>query len=152
VNSRALEALASRKTGEQRPGRAVALDEMRSCVGDKDAARWPWHALDHHTGHVVAYVMGSRADHNFLERKALLAPFGVTHYYSDTWGAYQRYLPLEQHTIGKRYLHKIERKHLTFWTRLRRLARQTLCFSRSIERHDLVSGLFMNRDEFGRAI
>jgi insertion element IS1 protein InsB len=152
VNFRALEALASRKAGEQQPVREVELDEMRSFVGDKDEARWLWHALDHHTGHVVAYVMGSRADHTFLELKALLAPFGVTHYYSDKWGAYQRYLPLEQHTIGKRYLQKIERKHLTLRTRLKRLARQTLCFSRSIEMHDLVIGLFMNRYEFGRVV
>ena len=78
--------------------------------------------------------------------------FGVTHYYSDKWGAYQRYLLLEQHTIGKRYLQKIERKHLTLRTRLKRLARQTLCFSRSIEMHDVVIGLFMNRYEFGRTV
>jgi IS1 family transposase len=80
----ALEALA--KAGEQRPLLEVELDEMRSFVGGQEAARWLWHALDHHTGHVVAYVMGSRADHTFLELKALLAPFGVTRYYSDKWG------------------------------------------------------------------
>jgi insertion element IS1 protein InsB len=152
VNPKALEALASRKTGEQRPVREVELDEMRSFVGDKDATLWLWHALDHHTGHVVAYITGSRADHTFLELKALLAPFGVTRYYSDKWGAYRRYLSPEQHTIGKRYLQKIERRHLTLRTRLKRLARQTPCFSRSIEMHDLVIGLFTNRDEFGRAI
>jgi insertion element IS1 protein InsB len=152
VNPRALAALASRKTGEQRPVREVELDEMRSFVGDKEAARWLWHALDHHTGHVVVYVTGSRADPTFLELKALLAPLGVTYYYSDKRGAYQRYLPLEQHTVGKRDLQKIERKHLTLRTRLKRLARQTPCFSRSIEMHDLVIGLFINRYEFGRAV
>jgi insertion element IS1 protein InsB len=149
VNSRALAALASRKTGEQRPVREVELDEMQSFVGDKEAARWLWHALDHHTGHVVAYVVGSRADDAFLELKALLVPLGVTHYDSDKWGAYRRHLPAEQHTVGKRYLQKIERKHLTLRTRLKRLTRQTLCFSRSIDMHDLVLGLFINRDEFG---
>jgi IS1 family transposase len=86
VNLRALAALASRKTGEQRPVREVELDEMRSFVGDKEAARWLWHALDHHTGHVVVYVTGSRADPTFLELKALLAPLGVTYYYSDKRG------------------------------------------------------------------
>jgi insertion element IS1 protein InsB len=55
----------------------------------------------------------------------------------------------KQHTVGKRYLQKIERKHLTFRTRLKRLARQTLCFSRSIAMHDVVIGLFINRYEFG---
>jgi insertion element IS1 protein InsB len=52
--------------GEQRPMQKVELGEMRSFVGAKDATRWLWHALDHHTGHVVAYIMGSRAAHTFL--------------------------------------------------------------------------------------
>jgi insertion element IS1 protein InsB len=149
VNSQALEALASRKTGDQPPELEVELDEMRRFVGDKEAARWLWHALDHRTGHTVAYVVGSRADDAFLELKALLEPFGVTHDYSDKCGAYRRHLPAEQHTVGKRYLQKIERKHLTLRTRLKRLTRQSLCFSRSIAMHDLVIGLFINRYEFG---
>jgi insertion element IS1 protein InsB len=149
VNSQALEALASRKAGDQPPELEVELDEMRSFVGDKEAARWLWHALDHRTGHIVAYVVGSRADDAFLELKALLDPFGVTRYYSDKCGAYRRHLPAERHTVGKRYLQKIERKHLTLRTRLKRLTRQSLCFSRSIDMHDLVIGLFINRYEFG---
>jgi len=152
VNSRALEALASRQTGNQHSGLEVELDEMQSFVGDKEGARWLWHALDHHTGRIVAYVVGSRADHAFLDLKALLVPFGVTRYYSDKWGAYRRHLPAEQHSVGKRYLQKIERKHLTLRTRLKRLTRQTLCFSRSIEMHDLVIGLFINRYEFGHEV
>jgi insertion element IS1 protein InsB len=122
---------------------------MCGFVGNKDAARWLWHAIDHHTGCVVAYAVGRRADQVFLELKALLAPFGVTRYYSDKWATYQRHLPPEQHTVGKRYMQKIERKHLTFRTRLKRLARQTLCFSRSTAMHDVVIGLFINRYEFG---
>jgi insertion element IS1 protein InsB len=149
VNSQALEALASRKTGDQPPELEVELDEMRSFVGDKEAARWLWHALDHRTGHIVAYVVGGRTDDTFLELKALLDPLGVTRYYSDKWGAYRRHLPAAQHTVGKRYLQKIERKHLTLRTRLKRLTRQSLCFSRSIDMHDLVIGLFINRYEFG---
>ena len=93
--------------------------------------------------------MGSRADDAFLALKALVGSLGVTRYYSDTWGAYRRHLPAEQHTVGKRYLQKSERKHLTLRTRLKRLMRQTLGFSRSIEMHDLVIGLFINRYEFG---
>jgi insertion element IS1 protein InsB len=98
---------------------------------------------------MVAYAVGSRADDAFLELKALMIPLGVTHYYSDKWGAYRRHLPAKLHTVGKRYLQKIERKHLTLRTRLKRLTRQTLCFSRSIDMHDLGIGLFIDRDEFG---
>ena len=49
-------------------------------------------------------------------------------------------------------MQKIERKHLTLRTRLKRLARKTPCFSRSRVMHDLLIGLYMNRVEFGRAV
>jgi len=44
---------------------------------------------------------------------------------------------------------KIERKHLTLRTRIKRLARKTICFSKSIQMHDIVIGLCVNRYEFG---
>jgi insertion element IS1 protein InsB len=34
-------------------------------------------------------------------------------------------------------------------TRIKRLARKTICFSKSIQMHDLVIGLFVKRYEFG---
>ena len=53
---------------------------------------------------------------------------------------------------SKQQTHKIERKHITFRTRIKRLTRKTICFSRSILMHDLVIGLFINRYEFGYAV
>jgi len=125
------------------------MDEMWSFVGDRDTERWLWHAIDHRTGMVLAYVVGTHKDAAFLKLQALLAPFGITRYYTDKGGAYRRHLPPEQHTVGKPSMQKIERKHLTLRTRLKRLARKTLCFSRSCLMHDLVIGLYMNHVEFG---
>ena len=88
----------------------------------------------------------------FLKLRALLAPFGITRYYTDKAGVYRRHLPPEQHTVGKLSMQKIERKHLTLRTRLKRLARKTLCFSRSCLMHDLLIGLYMNHVEFGCAV
>ena len=51
-------------------------------------------------------------------------------------------------TVGKQHTQKIERKHLTLRTRIKRFARKTICFSKSIMMHDIVLGLFMNRYEF----
>jgi insertion element IS1 protein InsB len=135
-----------------RPKRAAELDEMWSYIGAKATARWLWHAIDHHSGRVLAYVVGSRKDGTFLKLRALLVPFGITRYYTDKAGVYQRHLPPEQHTVGKLLMQKIERKHLTLRTRLKRLARKTLCFSRSRLIHDLLIGLYMNRVEFSRAV
>jgi insertion element IS1 protein InsB len=125
---------------------------MWSFVGAKERARWLWHALDHRTGRVLAYVVGTRKDATFLKLRALLVPFGITRYYTDKAGVYRRHLPPAQHTVGKLSMQKIERKHLTLRTRLKRLARQTLCFSHSRVMHDLLIGLYMNRVEFGRAV
>ena len=35
------------------------LDEMWSFVGNKAKQRWLWHAIDHATGKVLAYVFGT---------------------------------------------------------------------------------------------
>ena len=96
--------------------------------------------------------MGTRKDAVFLKLKTLLAPLGITRYYTDKAGVYQRHLLPEQHTVGKLLMQKIERKHLTLRSRLKRLARKTLCFSRSRLMHDLLIGLYMNRVEFGRTV
>src|SRR2546428_5898624 len=87
-----------------------------------------------------------------LKLKALLEPFGITRYYTDYWGAYTRHLDPEEHTPGKQNTQKIERKHLTLRTRIKRLVRKTICFSKSTQMHDIVIGLFVNRYAFGRAV
>jgi IS1 family transposase len=126
------------------------MDEMWSYVGRKDNPRWLWHAIDHHTGKVLAYVFGRRKDEVFLKLKALLIPFGLTHYYTDKWGAYTRHLDPEQHTVSKRGTQKIERQHLTLQTRIKRLVRKTICFSKSTRMHDSVIGLFVGMLLAGR--
>ena len=87
-----------------------------------------------------------------MKLKALLEPFGIAVFYTDDWGAYERHLPPEQHRVGKSNTQKIERKHLTLRTRIKRLARKTICFSKVEKMHDIVIGLFINRYEFGIAV
>jgi insertion element IS1 protein InsB len=127
-------------------------DEMWSFVKRKNNQRWLWHAIDHHSGKVLAYVFGRREDEAFLKLKALLEPFGITRYYTDYWGAYTRHIDADQHVPGKRNTQKIERKHLTLRARIKRLARKTICFSKSVQMHDIVIGLFVNRYEFGMSV
>jgi insertion element IS1 protein InsB len=43
---------------DQRRGLSSELDEMWSYVARKSNPRWLWHAIDHHTGAVLAYVFG----------------------------------------------------------------------------------------------
>ena len=128
------------------------LDEMWSFVANKKNPRWLWHGVDRSTGLVLAYVFGRRKDEVFLKLKELLEPFGVKKYCTDGWGAYERNLPDSQHEVSKRKTQRIERKHLNLRTRIKRLARKTICFSKIEEMHDLVIGLFINRYEFGLVI
>jgi len=125
------------------------MDEMWSYVAKKSNQRWLWYAIDHHSGKVLAYVLGTRKDEVFLKLKALLKPFGISKFYTDGWGAYERNLELEKHVIGKQNTQKIENKNLNLRTRIKRLARKTVCFSKSVIMHDLVIGLFINCYEFG---
>jgi insertion element IS1 protein InsB len=97
----------------------------------------------------LAYVFGRRQDDVFVKLKALLEPFGITKYYTDAWGAYTRHIEGDQHQPGKRNTQQIEWKHLTLRTRIKRLTRKTICFSKSIQMQDIVIGLFVNRYEFG---
>src|SRR5918911_403796 len=135
----------------ERAGEAE-MDEMWSFVGKKKDQRWLWHAIDHTTGAVLAYVFGRRKDQVFLQLKALLEPFGLTRFWTDHWGAYTRQLDPDVQSPGKRNTQKIERKHLTLRARIRRLVRKTICFSKTIQMHDIVIGLFVNRYAFGRAV
>ena len=125
------------------------IDETWSYVARKSNPRWLWYAIDHQSGKILAYVFGARKDEVFLKLKALLEPFRINKYYTDGWGAYERHLESEKHVIGKQNTQKIENKNLNLRTRIKRLARRTICFSKTILMHDVVIGLFINRYEFG---
>jgi len=71
---------------ERRRGLSSELDDMWSYVGKKTQQRWLWHAIDHYTGKVLAYVFGRWQDDVFLRLQALLEPFGITRFYTDGWG------------------------------------------------------------------
>lgn len=125
------------------------MDEMWSFVGKKKQEPWLWHAIDHESGKVLAYVLADHTDAALKSLMELLMPFGIQQFYTDGWGGYARLLDENQHEVGKQYTQKIERKHLTLRTRIKRLTRKTICFSKSEWMHDIVIGLFVNRYEFG---
>ena len=103
-------------------------------------------------GLVLAYVFGSRKDEVFLQVKTLLEPFGITRFYTDGWGAYERHKTADKHEVGKPHMQKIEILHINSRTRIKRLARTTIYSSKTTKMYDLVIGLFINRYEIGMAI
>ena len=128
------------------------LDEMWSFVRTKKNQRWLWLAIDHETRSVLAFVFGKRKDVVFRKLKALLKPFGISRFYTDDWGTYERNLAGFEHIVSKRNTQRIERKNLNFRTRIKRLCRKTICYSKSVIMHDIVIGLVINILEFGLCI
>lgn len=53
-------------------------------------------------------------------------------------------IPEEKHVVGKKGMQKIENVFLSLRTRIKRLVRKTICFSKSEELHDAAIGLFIN--------
>jgi insertion element IS1 protein InsB len=84
----------------------------------------------------LAYVFGRRKDAVLRELKQVLEPFGITRFYTEHGDAYTRQLGPERHCPGKRQTQRIERKQLTLRTRIKRLARKTSCFSKSVQMQD----------------
>ena len=128
------------------------LDEMWSFVQTKKNQRWLWLAIDHKTRSVLAFVFGKRKDVVFRKLKALLEPFGISRFYTDDWGTYERNLADFEHVVGKKNTQRIERKNLNLRTRIKRLCRKTICYSKSVVMHDIVIGLVINILEFGLCI
>jgi insertion element IS1 protein InsB len=128
----------------------LEMDEMWSRVFSKKTPCWLWHAINHENGEVVAYVFGTREHEVLWQLMELLSSINIEiiKVYSDNNPAYHDAIPKNILKVGKKYTQKIERKHLTYRTRLKRLARKTICFSKSIEMHMIMFGMIINHLEF----
>jgi insertion element IS1 protein InsB len=72
--------------------------------------------------------------------------------FSDDNFAYRDAISTDILFAGKRNTQRILRKHLTFRTRFKRLARRTICYSKSWDMYTIVFGLLINVLEFGRKL
>lgn len=120
-------------------------DEQWSFVGSKAQQRWLWYAYNTKTGSVLSYTFGPGTDETCRELLAQLMPFNIGMLITDKWGSYVWALPKEKHLTGKIFTQRIERNNLTLRTRIKRLARKTICFSRSVELHGKVIGAFIEK-------
>ncbi len=79
-----------------------------------------------------------------------LAHTFFSHFFcTDYYPVYKDKIPQGKHIIGKYYTQRIERMNLTLRTRLKRLNRKTIGFSKSPEMHDKVIGTFIEREFYG---
>ena len=105
-----------------------------------------------YTNTPLAYTFGTR-EHKYLdELLSLLKPFNIGTVYSDNNFAYSSKISDDKLVIGKANTQQIERDHLTLRTRIKRLARKTICFSKNRDIHIGVVGTFINLFFFGRSL
>ena len=124
------------------------LNEQWIFVGSKARQHWLWYAYNTKTGGALACTFGPRTDEICRELLALLAPFTLGMLTTDEWGSYTRELPKEKPLTGKIFTQRIERNNLTLRTRIKRLARRTICFLRPVELHEKVIGAFIEKYMF----
>lgn len=104
----------------------------------KKAHRWLWWVEEATTGQVVAFGFGRGTHATFRRLLAVLVQAGwpVEQWFTDAWGTDEACLPAQQRQVGKAPMQRLERKHLTLRTRLKRLTRRTICFSKKQFLHD----------------
>ena len=126
------------------------MDEMWSFYHDKKHQIWLWWAVEHETNIPLAYTFGTR-EHKYLDKLLdLLKSLPVRTVYADNNFAYENKIKDKVLIRGKKNTQKIERNHLTLRTRLKRLARKTICFSKDKDSRQSVIGTFINIYFFGR--
>ena len=122
---------------------------MWSYYHDKSHQLWLWWAVDHETNIPLAYTFGTREHKCIDELLSLLKPFPIGTVYADNNYAYKERISTHILVSGKKNTQKIERDHLTLRTRIKRLCRKTICFSKNKDIHTAVIGTFINTFFFG---
>ena len=121
------------------------MDEQWSFVGNKGNQRWLFYAWEPRYQKVIAHVFGRRTKATLNRLIALIKPYKFRFYCTDDWHPYSAELSEDNHVVSKAFTQSIERNNLTLRTRIKRLNRKTICFSRSEEIHDKVIGEFISR-------
>lgn len=110
---------------------SLEMDEMWSYCHDKKHQEWLWWAIDHGTGVPIAFCFGTREYKVLDELLMLLSTVNIRYIYTDNNFAYSSRIPKSKHRTGKRNTQLIERKHLTIRTRIKRVQRKTIGFSKN---------------------
>lgn len=113
----------------------VQIDEHWSYVGKKERKVWMLYAYAVEADEIIAFTMGRRSAGAVQNLFVKLKHLNIGHFLTDTWEAFQSVLPKARHLIGKCYTKAIEGVNTFFRTRVRRLMRRTVCFSKKLIYH-----------------
>jgi insertion element IS1 protein InsB len=113
----------------------VQLDEQWSYVGRKEKKVWMIYAYAAEEHEILAFTMGKRSAEAVRNLFVKLKALEIDCFLTDDWEAFRAVLPKTKHRIGKQYTKAIEGINTFFRTRVRRLMRRTVCFSKKLLYH-----------------
>ena len=114
----------------------VQIDEMWTFVKQRKAGkRWLWYAFDADSGQILAFHIGKRNDSACKALFKKLRHLQIDSFRTDEWKSYKKHIPPEKHIIAKAKTTHIERRNRDFRTHLKRLCRETVCFSKKDDMH-----------------
>ncbi|MBS1509121.1 MAG: IS1 family transposase [Bacteroidetes bacterium] len=126
-------AMSIRKSCSNGKNGVYEIDELWTYVGSKRSELWITYSFDRRNKAVIDFTVGARTKENLdTVTKGVLAlnPVKVC---TDGLPIYRNLIPKCLHHVGLPNTRHIERFNLTLRMHLKRLARKTICFSRSKE-------------------
>jgi len=112
-------------------GKRYEVDEMWTYVGNKKEVHWVTYAIERKSRMVIDYRVGRKTSDNIRPLIDKLLSFYPKRIYTDGLNIYPCLIPKDLHVAGRFHTTKIERKNLSLRTHVKRLARKTICFSKS---------------------
>lgn len=113
----------------------VQLDEPWSYVGKKAKKVWMLYAYALDEDEILAFTRGKRSATSVRNLFVKLKHLDIGLFLTDDWEAFAAVLPKAKHLIGKQYTKAIDGVNTFFRTRVRRLVRRTVCFSKKLLHH-----------------
>jgi IS1 family transposase len=114
-------------------GKEYEVDEMRTYIGNKQRLYWVVYALRRDTKEVIDFKVGKRTGKTLQRVVDTVLLSGAVQLHTNKFPLYESIVPETIHRTAKYNINHIERKNLSVRTHLKRLARKTICFSRSRE-------------------
>jgi insertion element IS1 protein InsB len=129
----------------------VEIDEMWTFVRHRKAGkRWLWYAYDPDSQQIIAFHIGKRNDKACKALMKKLSHLTIDSYYTDNWKPYKKHIPAEKHIIAKAKTTHIERRNRDFRTHIKRLCRETVCFSKKDDMHyGIIKTYIFIKNAFG---
>lgn len=108
----------------------VEADELRTYIGNKNHEYWVIYAMDRRGKEIIEMTTGRRTSENIKKVIDKVLNFTPKKICTDRLNIYPSLIPKTIHQAGRRITNRIERHNLTLRTRLKRLSRNTICYSK----------------------